>query len=164
MPTERFKSKEAYRKNMAYRHMHGIPFTAKTVVVGGKAHEVKHSTSGPRRRIDARQMAKKTSLKSLKWQRRKQCSNGLNWIAWKDWSICCQKIKATTAVWGLAFTTLLTHCGIQEKEHWKEDHKQVLWGAVTTVEWQVHKEASWFRASGQRLPPLLWVYSFSWPS
>jgi hypothetical protein len=43
MPTEKFKSEEAYRKNMAYRHMHDIPFSAKEVVVGGKRHTVKHS-------------------------------------------------------------------------------------------------------------------------
>lgn len=43
MPVEHFKSKEAYRKNMAYRHMHGIPFTATTAVVADKAHKVKHS-------------------------------------------------------------------------------------------------------------------------
>lgn len=55
MPVEHFKSKEAYRKNMAYRHMHGIPFTAAKVVVGGKAHEVKHSNNPARRKIDARQ-------------------------------------------------------------------------------------------------------------
>jgi hypothetical protein len=42
MPVEHFKSKEAYRRNLAYRHMHGIPFTATTAVVGGKAHKVKH--------------------------------------------------------------------------------------------------------------------------
>lgn len=59
MPTEHFKSKEAYRKNMAYRHIHGIPFTASKVVVGGKAHVVKHSDSPSRRRIDAKQRAKK---------------------------------------------------------------------------------------------------------
>ena len=58
MPTEHFKSKEAYRKNMAYRHMHGIPFTAKDVVVGGKEHAVKHTTSGPRAKIDAKQRRK----------------------------------------------------------------------------------------------------------
>jgi len=58
MPVEHFKSKEAYRKNMAYRHIHGIPFTASKVVVGGKAHKVQHSTSGPRKRIDAAQRAK----------------------------------------------------------------------------------------------------------
>lgn len=58
MPVEHFKSKEAYRKNMAYRHMHGIPFTAVDVVVGGKEHKVKHSTSGPRAKIDARQRRK----------------------------------------------------------------------------------------------------------
>lgn len=55
MPVEHFKSKEAYRKNMAYRHMHGIPFTASKVVVGGKAHKVKHSTNPERKEIDAKQ-------------------------------------------------------------------------------------------------------------
>lgn len=55
MPRERFKSKEAYRKNMAYRHMHGIPFTATTVVVGGKEHKVKHSTNPAREKIDQKQ-------------------------------------------------------------------------------------------------------------
>lgn len=55
MPTEHFKSREAYRKNMAYRHIHNIPFTAKDVVVGGKEHEVKHSTDPKRKRIDVAQ-------------------------------------------------------------------------------------------------------------
>ena len=58
MPVEHFKSKEAYRKNMAYRHMHGIAFTAKKVVVGGKAHEVKHSTDPSREKIDAKERQK----------------------------------------------------------------------------------------------------------
>lgn len=58
MPTERFKSKEAYRKNMAYRHIHGIPFTAKDVVVGGKKHKVKHSSEPTRKAIDAKQKKK----------------------------------------------------------------------------------------------------------
>lgn len=58
MPNENFKSSEAYRKNMAYRHMHGIPFTAKTVTVGGKTHTVKHSTDPARKAIDARQKEK----------------------------------------------------------------------------------------------------------
>jgi len=43
MPVERFKSKEAYRRNMAYRHIHGIPMNAEEVVVGGRKHKVKHS-------------------------------------------------------------------------------------------------------------------------
>lgn len=43
MPVEKFRSREAYRKNLAYRHMHGIPFNAKDVVVAGKKHAVKHS-------------------------------------------------------------------------------------------------------------------------
>jgi hypothetical protein len=58
MPVEHFKSKEAYRKNMAYRHIHGIPFTAKSVVVGGKEHTVKHSNTGERAQIDAAQRRK----------------------------------------------------------------------------------------------------------
>lgn len=43
MPVEHFRNKEAYRKNLAYRHIHNIPFTATDVVVGGKEHKVKHS-------------------------------------------------------------------------------------------------------------------------
>lgn len=50
MPTEFFKSKEAYRKNLAYRHIHGIPFTATRVVVGGRSHKVDHSRETPARR------------------------------------------------------------------------------------------------------------------
>ncbi len=42
MPTEHFRSKEAYRRNLAYRHIHHIPMRAKDVVVGGKKHKVKH--------------------------------------------------------------------------------------------------------------------------
>lgn len=53
MPVEHFKSKEAYRKNLAYRHMHGIPFTATTAVVAGKAHKVKHSKKKQGRSIGA---------------------------------------------------------------------------------------------------------------
>lgn len=52
MPVERFRSKEAYAKNMAYRHIHGIPFKAKDVVVGGKRHKVKHSKGKERRKLD----------------------------------------------------------------------------------------------------------------
>lgn len=43
MPTEHFKSEEAYRKSRAYTHIHGIPTHAKYVVVGKKKHKVKHS-------------------------------------------------------------------------------------------------------------------------
>jgi hypothetical protein len=43
MPTEHFKSKEAYRKSRAYTHIHGIKTHAKDVFVGGKKHKVKHS-------------------------------------------------------------------------------------------------------------------------
>ena len=58
MPVEHFKTKEGYRRNLAYRHIHGIPFTAERVVVAGKAHEVKHSKNPARKRIDARQRKK----------------------------------------------------------------------------------------------------------
>jgi len=43
MPVEHFKSREAYRKSLAYRHIHNIPFTARDVVVAGKEHKVIHS-------------------------------------------------------------------------------------------------------------------------
>jgi hypothetical protein len=40
---ENFRSKEAYRKSNAYKHIHGIPSRAKTVRIKGKVHKVKHS-------------------------------------------------------------------------------------------------------------------------
>lgn len=44
MPTEKFKSKEDYRKWNAYRHIHGIPAPhLKEVLIGGRKHTVKHS-------------------------------------------------------------------------------------------------------------------------
>jgi hypothetical protein len=59
MPVEHFKSKEAYRKNLAYRHIHGIPMTASKVCLKGKGcHTVKHSTSKSRMKIDAAQKRK----------------------------------------------------------------------------------------------------------
>lgn len=59
MPATRvFKSKSAYKKSLAYRHMHGIPFTASKVCIRGKCHKVKHSTSAKRRKIDAAQRKK----------------------------------------------------------------------------------------------------------
>lgn len=62
MPVEHFRSKEAERRNLAYRHMHGIPYTASRACVGrGKhvrCHEVEHSDSPKRRAIDARQRRK----------------------------------------------------------------------------------------------------------
>jgi len=50
MPTEAFRSKDAYRKNLAYRHIHHIPMTAKYVVVGGKRHKVKHGNKAHARK------------------------------------------------------------------------------------------------------------------
>lgn len=43
MPTETYRSEEAYRKSRAYTHLHGIPTHAKRVCIKGKGcHEVKH--------------------------------------------------------------------------------------------------------------------------
>ena len=51
MPTEHFKSKEAYRKWNAYRHIHGIKAPhLKTAVVAGKKHKVKHGKKRARRK------------------------------------------------------------------------------------------------------------------
>jgi len=54
VPTEHFKSKEAYRKSRAYTHIHGIPTHAKDVVVAGKRHKVKHGKRMPKRRSGRR--------------------------------------------------------------------------------------------------------------
>ena len=59
MPVEHFRSKEAERKNLAYRHMHGIPYTASEAVVAGRKHKVKHSKDTKRRKIDAAQKRKR---------------------------------------------------------------------------------------------------------
>ena len=61
MPIEHFKSKSAEMKNLAYRHMHGIPYTAVGAVVGGKYHAVKHSTDPKRVKIDKKQKEKKAA-------------------------------------------------------------------------------------------------------
>lgn len=50
MPTENFKSKEAYRRWNAYRHIHGIPAPhLKRACIAGKCHDVKHSKLSDRR-------------------------------------------------------------------------------------------------------------------
>lgn len=58
MPVEHFESKEAERKNLAYRHMHNIPYTATKAVVAGKEHTVKHTRGGKRAKINAKQRRK----------------------------------------------------------------------------------------------------------
>lgn len=63
MPTLHFKSKSGYMRNLAYRHIHGIPDTATDVVVAGKAHKVKHSTNPKRMKIDAAQRKKEAKRK-----------------------------------------------------------------------------------------------------
>lgn len=50
MPVEHFKTQGDYRRNLAYRHMHGIPFSAESVVVGGRKHKVQHSRGKRRAR------------------------------------------------------------------------------------------------------------------
>ena len=52
MPTEHFRSKEAYRKSRAYTHMHGIPTHAKEVVIGGKRRKVAHGRKRAARKRD----------------------------------------------------------------------------------------------------------------
>lgn len=61
VPVEHFRSKAAEMRNLAYRHEHGIPYTATTACVDGHCHKVQHSTSLRRKRIDARQQARKRS-------------------------------------------------------------------------------------------------------
>lgn len=63
MPTLHFASKEGYRKNLAYRHIHGIPDTATDVVVAGKEHKVKHSKDPKRVKIDNAQRKKEARRK-----------------------------------------------------------------------------------------------------
>jgi hypothetical protein len=53
VPVEHFRSKEAYRRWTAYRHIHGIPAPhLKEVVIGkdGKRHKVQHSSLFHRRK------------------------------------------------------------------------------------------------------------------
>lgn len=66
MPVEHFKSKEAERKNLAYRHMHNIPYTATKAVVAGKEHTVKHTRGGKRAKINAKQRRKHGGKRSSK--------------------------------------------------------------------------------------------------
>jgi hypothetical protein len=61
MPVEHFKSKVAEMRNLAYRHIHSIPYTATSAVVAGHSHKVKHSGNPRRKRINARQRARKRS-------------------------------------------------------------------------------------------------------
>ncbi len=62
MPVEHFQNKKAEMKNLAFRHMAAVPYTATTACIGtGKnerCHRVKHSDSKSRRHIDAAQRRK----------------------------------------------------------------------------------------------------------
>lgn len=60
MPTENFRSAAAYRRNLAYRHIHRIPMTATRVCIRGEGcHKVNHRDSSPaRKKIDARERRK----------------------------------------------------------------------------------------------------------
>lgn len=60
MPVLHFKDAEAYRRNLAYRHIHSLPDTATEVFVGGKEHKVKHSTDPKRKKIDSAQRKKES--------------------------------------------------------------------------------------------------------
>ena len=39
----KYKSKAAYQKANAYRHIHGIKSKSKTVIIAGHKHKVKHT-------------------------------------------------------------------------------------------------------------------------
>lgn len=58
MPVEHFRSKGAEMRNLAYRHIHGLPVTAKEICVGKKCHKVQRSKNKARRKIDAAQRKK----------------------------------------------------------------------------------------------------------
>lgn len=62
MPVEHFASKGAEMRNLAYRHEHGIAYTAREACIGtGKSercHKVKHSTNKKREAIDSKQKEK----------------------------------------------------------------------------------------------------------
>ena len=64
MPIEHFKSKVAEMRNLAYRHAHGIPYTATHAVVAGRKHKVKHSNDPKRKKINAAQKRKKSRQSS----------------------------------------------------------------------------------------------------
>lgn len=71
MPTEHFKSPESYRKYRAYVHIHHIPTHAKSVVVGGKRHKVKHSEKKETPEMEAKEHSPKFLKKSAKLSERK---------------------------------------------------------------------------------------------
>jgi hypothetical protein len=51
VPTEHFRSPEAYRRYRAYTHIHGIPTHAKRACVKGRGcHTVKHGKQRTRKR------------------------------------------------------------------------------------------------------------------
>ena len=63
MPVEHFRSKKAEMKNLAFRHIHGVPYTATHAVVAGEKHKVKHSDDPKRKKINAAQKRKVKSRK-----------------------------------------------------------------------------------------------------
>lgn len=88
MPVARFASAEKYRRNLAYRHIHGIPFTATRVVVGGRERKVDHSRDTPsrrrineaqRRKVAAREQSREQSReqrRKQRWEQRREPSRG----------------------------------------------------------------------------------------
>lgn len=58
MPIEHFKTKGDEMRNLAYRHMNGIPYTATGATVGGVYHKVQHSKNPSRVKIDNKQREK----------------------------------------------------------------------------------------------------------
>jgi hypothetical protein len=59
MPTETYRSEEAYRKSRAYTHIHGIKTHAEKVCIKGKGcHKVQHSTKRKSKKRAAKRYGK----------------------------------------------------------------------------------------------------------
>jgi hypothetical protein len=59
MPTETYRSEEAYRKARAYTHIHGIKTHAEKVCIKGHGcHKVRHGTKGNKRKTATKRYGK----------------------------------------------------------------------------------------------------------
>jgi hypothetical protein len=59
MPVETYRSKEAYRKDRAYTHIHGIKTHAdKVCIKGNGCHKVNRSTKAKKRKTAAKRYGK----------------------------------------------------------------------------------------------------------
>jgi hypothetical protein len=69
MPTETYRSEEAYRKSRAYTHIHGIPTHAEKVCIKGRGcRKVEHGKL-KKRKLGAARTQKRTQRKSVAGKR-----------------------------------------------------------------------------------------------